>query len=75
MTPKTYLATYGKDKTQAIAEKAGTSLDNFIQIARYNGACSARLAKKLVDASDRAMSLEEILFPKDCDFSLSQSAT
>lgn len=64
MTPLSFYRTYGADRCKEVAEAAKTNLDNFRQIM-YGGSVSSKLAKRIADASNGEMSLEEILFPSD----------
>jgi len=66
MNPKQYYQTYlksDKAKLESVVSQAGTTIENFQQIAIANGAVSSRLAKSLADASNGEMSELEILYP------------
>lgn len=65
MSPRNFWESNTTDECQRVAEAAGTNLANFKQIALYEGACSAKLAKRLADSSAGRMTLEEILFGND----------
>lgn len=62
MTPKAYWESHDPAQREAVAATAGTTLANFRHIALYNGSCSPALARRLVQASHGAMTLEGILF-------------
>ena len=65
MTPKSFFQSKSKDVVKAVAETAGTTFENFQQIALYGGSCSSRMAKRLAEASEGSMSIHEILYPED----------
>ena len=65
MTPKQYYRDNDRDTVRQMAQRAGTSAENFRQIAMHGGACSRKLAKELERASGRMMTRDEILFPED----------
>ncbi len=70
MTPRDFYYKYLKaDKSRLIkvAEQAGTTFANFIQIARHDGSCSPKLAERLARASDGEMTVIEILFRDKSD--------
>ena len=47
---------------ESLCKKAGTTLDNFKQIALYDGAVSKKLAERLAQASNGKMTAPEIMF-------------
>lgn len=69
MTPRQFYQAHkdAPETLERVAKEAQTTVANFQQIALYGGSCSARLARRLAQASGGAMTLEEILFPKDRD--------
>lgn len=70
MTPKQFYKAHlssNKSHIEKVATDAGTTFENFKQIAIANGSVSARLAKRLQASSDGEMTLAEILFPDDDD--------
>jgi len=67
MTPHVFYRTQDRSTIIDVVERAGTNLPNFRQIALYNGPVSARLARRLEQASGSAMTLREILFPEEFD--------
>lgn len=67
MTPHKFYKTSSKERIEQVCKDAGTTLGNFQQIALANGSVSARLAKRLEEASGGEMTLSEILFPSDYD--------
>jgi len=62
MTPRAYWESHQPADREKVALDAGTTLANFRHIALYEGACSPALARRLVEASNGVMTLEEILF-------------
>lgn len=73
MTPRQFYKTQPKDRVREVAERAGTTFENFKQIAIAGGSVSSRLAKALADTSDGEMSILEILFPNDTDEAAEQA--
>jgi len=68
MTPSQFYKTYkdaDRERIAFVCKKAGTSLENFKQIALGHGGAGKQLAKRLAVASDNEMSLLEILYPED----------
>ena len=68
MTPYNFYKSNEKSRIEQVCKEAGTTFGNFQQIALADGSVSARLAKRLEEASGGAMTLSEILFPpsKEC---------
>ena len=66
MTPKAFYKSQPRERVEAVALAAGTTLANFQQIV-YGGSCSKDMAKKLANASGGDMTREEILYPEDFD--------
>ena len=67
MTPRQFWQSTAPEAVASVAKDAGTTPDNFKQIALYGGSCSARLARRLAEASDGLMTLEDILFRDERD--------
>jgi len=68
MNPKAYYKKHlktDKAKLESVVKEAGTTLDNFQQIAIAGGAVRSKLARALSKASGDEMTLEEILFPDE----------
>lgn len=68
MTPKQFYRQHlgeRRELIEQVAKDAGTTFDNFKQIAIARGSVSARLARELERASNGEMSLNEILFPDE----------
>lgn len=61
MNAKQFLDAYGKDESERIACEAGSNYAYFSQIAYGHRSPSARLAKKLVEASGGRLGFEELL--------------
>lgn len=67
MTPYIFYKSNKKARIEQVCKNAKTTFGNFQQIALAGGSVSARLAKRLEEASDGEMTLTEILFPSDKD--------
>ena len=66
MNPKKYYQKYlktDKPKLELVTKRAGTTLQNFQQIAIANGAVSSKLARALAEASEGEMTEMDILYP------------
>lgn len=61
MTPREFYRLNSKDRVEAVALQAGTTLANFQQIV-FGGSVSRHLAKRLADASGGEMTRDEILY-------------
>jgi hypothetical protein len=64
MTPYAFYTKFGKERSKVVAEAAGTTFENFQQIALYGGSVSAKLAERLEVASGKKMTRMEILYPE-----------
>lgn len=67
MTPRQFFHSVPEAEFDRVALAAGTKPINLKHIALWGGACSAELARRLSEASDGQMSLEDILFRKERD--------
>lgn len=61
MDAQTFKNTYGVDEARRVAEKAGTTLNYFTQIACGSRNASTDLALKLVEASDDRLDLVALM--------------
>lgn len=64
MTPKQFYKASTPEQIAAVAQKAGTSVGNFKQIAIANGSVGKALAARLASSSGYQMSEIEILYPE-----------
>ena len=61
MDCKDYIATYGRDAAERVAESAGTNYVYFRQLAYGHSRPSPDLAEKLVTASGGALDFESLM--------------
>lgn len=64
MTPRQFYNTNPRDRVREIARSAGTTFNNFQQIALAGGSVGKDLAARLAQASDYEMTEMEILYPE-----------
>ena len=64
MTPKQFYQHHDSSHIKSVSRSAGTTFDNFKQIALAGGSCGKKLAERLAAASDGEMSELEILYPE-----------
>ncbi len=64
MSPKEFYYSNSKERIKQVAKSAGTTFENFQQIALANGSVGKNLAARLAVASNGEMSVLEILYPK-----------
>ena len=65
MSPREFWQSSDEPTLNLVASDAGTTYGNLRLICLYGGACSPRLAKRLSEASQGAMTLEDILFREE----------
>lgn len=65
MNAKQYLDKYGRERAAEVAEKAGTNIAYFSQIAHGHRSPSRKLALRLEDASSHEMTFIELMMPAE----------
>lgn len=61
MNAKQFKDLYGQERAEEVAQKAGTSLAYFLQLAYGHRRPSIELAKRLVEASDNDLDFVSLL--------------
>lgn len=64
MTPNQYFKSKDTAAVRKMVKRAGTTFENFQQIALFNGSVGKGLAERLAKASNNEMTELEVLYPE-----------